>query len=150
MDRTEFLKVYGIAILTAIGVSGLLKALAGAQPKQHTKTAPQFGVYGGETAVSSRSLLAVRIGRPMLGTLMASFVFAVAMIAVSPAALAQSTHGDSAYGTETCNVDAGPDVQPPSPPESLALPWGDPSSTSRERPRRRVRGDISSDDCTRC
>lgn len=49
MDRMEFLKICGVGILAAVGVSGVLKALAGAQPKKPTTTTPAQapGAYGG-------------------------------------------------------------------------------------------------------
>lgn len=48
MDRMEFLNVCGVGILAAIGVSGVLKALAGAQPKKPTAPTQGPGAYGGK------------------------------------------------------------------------------------------------------
>lgn len=49
MDRLEFLKICGVGILAAIGVSGLLKALAGAQPKKPSTPPQGPDAYGGRS-----------------------------------------------------------------------------------------------------
>lgn len=46
MDRADFLKVCGVIVLAAIGITGVLKALTASQSKPSTAK-PPAGAYGG-------------------------------------------------------------------------------------------------------
>jgi hypothetical protein len=49
MDRASFIKVFGVAVLAAAGITGFIRALTTATATPQGAASPQANTYGGRT-----------------------------------------------------------------------------------------------------